>query len=542
MSESEKIDLPEGDANKLLTRLAAGKLNTEDYELLGHILKNWIWLSNTVQKGRLSIKELKKLIFGSKTEKTQNVLKEKKKKKKKKKKPGTGESKKPKQKGHGRNKADDYTGATRVFIANTAMKAEDLCLSCEKGKVYLVTPSKIVCISGQAPIQAQIYELEKLRCALCGKIFKAPAPPEAVLSKYDPSSIAMMGVLHYGYGLPFNRLEDLQANLGIPLPKSTQWDELNKSFSAITPVMEEMSKYAAMGRIFHNDDTTGRILDLEQTIADERQAAEAAGKKCRTGVFTTGIVSLVDDHHIALFFTGRKHAGENLGALLDKRDKDLPIPIQMCDALSRNAPKEFVRFLALCLCHGRREFVKLVDDYPQMCRYVLEILRDIFAQDAYTLKEGMSDQRRLEFHQEHSKPIMDKFHVWLNAQIDEKQVEPNGNMGGAIQYMLNHWEGLTLFLREPGAPIDNNICERALKSSIRYRNNSFFFKTEHGAAVGDMFMSFIHTCRLNKINAFEYIQAIISHHEVAAAAPDLWLPWNYEAALAQCAAPAASKK
>ena len=144
----------------------------------------------------------------------------------------------------------------------------------------------------------------------------------------------------------------------------------------------------------------------------------------------------------------------------------------------------------------------------------------------------MSKNDRLSFHQQHSGPIMDAFFTWLNDQLDQKRVEPNSSMGGAIGYMLNHWQELTLFLRVPGAPLDNNVCEAALKTPIRHRNNSLFFKTERGAFVGDLFMSLIHTCRLNGINAFEYLRAIAQNARQAAAAPAQWLPWNYQTTLA----------
>ncbi len=347
----------------------------------------------------------------------------------------------------------------------------------------------------------------------------------------------MMGLLHYGCGFPFNRLEALQDNLGIPLPSSTQWDVLNYMTHEIHPVFEEINRHAAQGEIFHNDDTKGRVLALEKKIAEELEACQARGEKCRTGVFTTGIVAESEGRHIALFFTGRKHAGENLGDLLDQRPQELPTPIQMCDALSRNAPPGFQRLLANCLCHGRREFVKIIEDFPDESRHVLETLRVIYKNDAFAMKQGLSKDDRLSFHQQNSKPIMDTFFDWLNAQIDEKKIEPNSRMGGAINYMLKHWKALTLFLRVPGAPLDNNICERALKTPIRHRNNSLFFKTERGALVGDVFMSLIHTCRLNGVNAFEYLRAIAQYAPRVAAAPKQWLPWNYRSELPRCGSP-----
>ena len=145
----------------------------------------------------------------------------------------------------------------------------------------------------------------------------------------------------------------------------------------------------------------------------------------------------------------------------------------------------------------------------------------------------MPKEDRLKFHQQNSKSIMDELFEWMNFQLDEKKIEPNSSIGRAIKYMIKHREKLTLFLRVPGAPLDNNICERALKSSIRYRKNSLFFKTLRGASVGDMFMSMIHTCRLNQVNAFEYLKSIIENAEHAKELPQRWLPWNYHQALEQ---------
>jgi len=533
MKEPKRINLDETQANALLQRLTQGRVDPEDYELLAAILNSWLWLSRVVQDKQISIKELKKLIFGAKSEKTRKVAE----KSTAAKHSAKRRAPKNKPKGHGRNGAADYTAAERIPVNCPALCAGDQCPACEKGKLRALDPSPIVCIRGQPPIAAKVYEIERLRCTLCGALFNAPTPPDAAGAKYDASAAGMLTVLHYGSGVPFNRLENLQANLGIPLPSSTQWDVVNGLAREAQPVFEEISRYAAGGEIFHNDDTKGRVLDLEKEIAKEREACRAQGKQCRTGVFTTGIISEREGRRVGLFFTGRQHAGENLGDLLGQRPEGLPTPIQMCDALSRNAPGDFQRLLANCLCHGRREFVKLFEDFPDLCLHVLENLREIYKNDALSKKRGMSKKDRLRFHQQHSAPIMKELFTWLNRQLDEKMVEPNSSMGGAINYMINHWKELTLFLRVPGAPLDNNVCERALKTPIRHRKNSLFFKTEHGAFVGDLFMSLIHTCRLNGVNAFEYLRAIGQNAGQAADAPAQWLPWNYHEALPRCASP-----
>ena len=121
--------------------------------------------------------------------------------------------------------------------------------------------------------------------------------------------------------------------------------------------------------------------------------------------------------------------------------------------------------MANCLAHGRRQFVDVADRFPEECRHVLEALAVVYHNDAVARKQNLSPQARLEFHQAHSGPTMEELRLWLVQQFDQRRVEPNSALGGAIAYLLKRWDKLTLFLRVPGAPLDNNLCERALKKA-----------------------------------------------------------------------------
>jgi transposase len=286
--------------------------------------------------------------------------------------------------------------------------------------------------------------------------------------------------------------------------------------------------HAAQGDVLHNDDTGMRILDVEEPDPGE------GGKKGkeRTGIFTSGIVSLVDGHEVTLYFTGRRHAGENLAAVLCRRATDLETPIQMCDALSRNCPEALRTILANCIAHARRNFVKLVGSFPSECRHVIECLKIVYRNDDVARERGLSKEERLRLHQAESGKVMEDLHTWLEGQFSEKRVEENSPLGDAIGYMIDHWEKLTRFLSVPGAPLDNNICERGLKLAILHRKNAYFYRTENGARVGDQLMSLIQTTRRNGGNPFEYLTALQRHADAVRERPGEWLPWNYEATLA----------
>jgi transposase len=430
--------------------------------------------------------------------------------------------------GHGRNGAAAFTGAGRVAVAHATLRSGDPCPGCREGRVYRQKePKTLVRIVGQAPLKATVFEMERLRCNGCGEVFTASEPPVAGPEKFDTTAVAMIALFKYGTGMPFNRMERLEGQLGIPLPATTQWELMEAAAKPIKPVLDELIRQAAQGSVMHNDDTSMRVLKLIRNTGDKR-----------TGTFTSGIVSICGGWKIALYFTGWKHAGENLADVLKHRAPGLAPPIQMCDALSRNVPKltGIEILLANCMAHGRRQFTEVAESFPDECLYVLESLGAVYGFDAGTKERGLPPEERLKFHQTHSAPVMEALHQWMEAQFAEHKTEPNCGLGRAISYLLRHWTKLTLFLRQQGAPLDNNVVERALKKAILHRKNALFYKTMNGARVGDLFMSLIHTCELNKVNPFDYLTELLRHPAELKASPAEWMPWNYLGAATAVAA------
>jgi transposase len=542
------IEIEMKDLEDTLRRVEAKELGPDDYETIRTLGTAYIHLLELLKDKNTSLARLRKLLFGTQTEKTAAVLGQPKAESSSA--PGA-EAKSPgsvaiengslaSPKGHGRHGAEDYAGAEKVVVSHETLQAGDPCPNCRQGTVYeTARPGVLVRITGSPPLQAQVYELQKLRCNLCGEVFTAQSPEGIGSEKYDATAGSMIALLKYGSGMPFNRLQGLQANLEIPLPASTQWDIIRAKARRIEPAFEELVRQAAQGEVLHNDDTTVKILEMMGRRAQAQPRAEdsadaPAPKEAsrRTGIFTSGIVSTREGCRIALFLSGRQHAGENLAEVLAAREKELSAPIQMCDALSRNLPAELETIVAHCLAHGRRQFVEVAECFPEECRHVLESLSVIYRNDAIAREKKLSPAARRHFHQSESGPTMEELHVWLKRQFDERLVEPNSSLGGAISYMLKHWERLTLFLRVPGAPLDNNICERALKRAILHRKNALFYKTCRGAHVGDVFMSLIHTCELGGVNPFDYLTELERHASELSAQPQNWMPWNYRETLA----------
>ncbi len=589
------IELDMGKLDDLLHRVDAHELRAEDYSTIQSLIESYKDLYFAVGDKNTSIARLRNLLFGAKTEKTASVVGHR---------PSEGlpaaaaalaappgetpgvgampgdgamataaplvtPSDSPaagqdRRRGHGRNGAGAYTAAKRIEVPHASLRPGDPCPNCIEGTVYETDrPRVIVRLKGQAPVVASVFVLQKLRCHLCGDLFVAQAPAGVGEEKYDATVGSLIAFLRYGMGMPMNRNETLQESLGVPLPDSTQWEIVAEQAERAEPAFEELLRQAAQGDVVYHDDTTAKILAMreQQALAEESAdttvgppaempgdaaapADAAAAQKPeaeRTGVFTTGIVAeIAGEAKVALFLSGHQHAGENLKDLLTRRAAELPRPIQMCDALSRNMPPGLNTILANCLAHGRRKFVEVADRFPEECRHVLESLAVVYHNDALAKERNLSPAERLLWHQAQSGPVMEELHAWLERQIAEHRVEPNSALGAGIAYMLRHWQALTLFLRVAGAPLDNNICERALKMAIRHRKNSLFYRTPRGAHVGDIFMSLIHTCRLCKANPFDYLTELERHAEEVALNPGPWMPWNYRQTLAATAAPSAA--
>ena len=542
------LEVTEQRFEELLQRAESNTLRDDDMELMRQIFASYRGFFQMVGDKNTTIARLRKMMFGATTEKSTNVIGD----------PATdgannddaldfanvssgdvlqntsadgetnkGDDSSEPSSGHGRLSADEYPGADQVDVKHPSLVIGDACPDCGQGKLYEKTPGVLVRFTGQAPLHATVYRRQKLRCHLCGKLFTAPIPADVGDSKYDHTVASMIGLLKYGSGLPFNRLERLQGNFKIPLAASTQWDIVHAAAALMSPAYNELIRQAAQGEVVYNDDTTIRILELMGERARKTPPAEDEHNPNRTGLFTSGVVATSGGVRIALFFSGRRHAGENLSDVLQHRAAEREAPVQMCDGLARNLPKELDTILSNCLAHGRRNFVELYDRFPDECRHVIEAFRVIYHNDKVARHEKMSAESRLTYHQTHSGPTVDELRTWLQRQFDDKLVEPNSALGEAIKYLFKRWQPLTLFLRKAGAPLDNNLCERALKKAILHRKNSMFYKTRNGARVGDMLMSLIYTCELSEANAFEYLNQLQLNAEAVKECPTQWMPWNY---------------
>ena len=426
-----------------------------------------------------------------------------------------------KAKNHGRIGAKDYSFSKTIDYQHKELHAGECCPDCGHGTLQECEPRKIIRLIGNAPVTAELNQPARLRCGGCGKTYVAEMPDEIVDSKYDPSANAIVACMRFSMGMPHYRLAQLQKAMGVPLPASTQYEMVEMLWTMVAPVFNELLRLAANWPLLFVDDTPAKILEL----LIDREARKEAGE--RIGIFTTVMVARHEGKEIHLFFTGGKHAGENLGQLLNDRDEDLPPLMQMSDALSRNFPKNHLTIVTLCMVHARRNFIDCEDAYPDDAMYVISRIAMVYKNEKHVKLKTMDDAQRLDYHQAHSTQPMNEIREFAQNRLKSRDVEKNSPLNQAFSYMLDHWDRLTMFLTTPGAPLDNNPAERLVKTAIPHRKNSLFYKTENGAAVGDCMMTLCQTCVANGENPFEYLTTLQKNSRHAAKNPHLWLPWNY---------------
>lgn len=544
------IELSFKDREDLLERLKQSNLSDKDRDLMTGLVEFNLWLQYSLEEKKISISKLQKM-FGHSSEKRSHKKKQKEVPEKQanqtQEESASNDDTVTENASDGDAQATDaleceesattdfrryasntgrlsheaYTHAEVIFL-DAPYKEGDVCseLHCT-GRLKTVAPGNVIKVVGQSFAKANKYVLQTLRCNLCEKYFKSKLPDNVCSEKYDPVFKAQLCVHKYFLGVPHYRLEAYQKMIGVPLPDSTQLDKTEEVANDGYPAFKHLETLAANGNLVQGDDTTVRIKSIMQGNGNDE----------RKGAFTTGILAFNDKRRIHLFYNGRKHCGENMALLLEKRDPKLPEIQYMCDALSRNMPASLKATLINCLVHGRRNFIDIEKFYPDECSAVIEVIGAVYANDAEARKQNLDDSKRLAYHQKHSATLMEDLKNRLHQGLEERWVESNSALGKAYHYMLKHWHKLTQFLRIPGAPLDNNTLEQALKIPIRVRKNSYFYATEQSAYIGGVLQSLICTAMAAKENPVDYLTALQVHKTEVRLQPGEWMPWNYKATL-----------
>lgn len=344
-----------------------------------------------------------------------------------------------KRRGHGRNGAGAYTNAKHCFHALLTGVLGALCQACGVGSMERYREKLIVLVKGQPLFDATVHHFEQARCRLCGAIIRAegssviPAGLGSSYVTYDWSACAMLLVMHYFAGVPFKRLESLQAGWGLPMPDANQWTLADQSADLLFPLYKALEKHAVDNAIaMRIDDTGSMVIELRQQIRAEIAALQALGestKDVRTGINATGVYLETEQGKVLLFFTGLHHAGEIIDRLLAHRQaaQHRGKLVKVSDAASKNFSHVHQDALdeAVCNAHAYLKFRAVKAEHPEVYSLAGEVYKKVFDNDDAAKAAGMSPQQRLLYHREHSLPQMKRLKQMCREKLESKLVEPN---------------------------------------------------------------------------------------------------------------------
>jgi hypothetical protein len=349
----------------------------------------------------------------------------------------------------------------------------------------------------------------------------------------------MLLVMHYFAGMPFKRLESLQAGWGIPMPDANQWTLADASADLLFPLYKALERHGVdNATALRIDDTGSMIIEVRREIRAQVVALQALGESVsdvRTGINATGVYLETEQGKVLLFFTGRHHAGEIIDRILKHRhcaqNNKL---VKVSDAASKNFSHAHHDELeeAVCNAHAYLKFRAVKDRHCEEYSLAGEVYKKVFDNDDVAAAQGMSPHERMLYHRQHSLPEMKRLKNMCRDKLESKLVEPNSPLWEPLTFILNQWERLTRFCEVPSVPLDTNVVEQMLIIPVRYLAGSFNYKTQNGADVGDRHMSLIATANANGVEPVAYLTECLDNHEDLATRPEYYLPWNYRARLA----------
>jgi transposase len=247
------------------------------------------------------------------------------------------------------------------------------------------------------------------------------------------------------------------------------------------------------------------VPKIEIVLADETTMRVLAKKKTRTAWIWSFIARDQAEKEIIAYVYSKSRSGETpVRVLADTIGKLLVDGYSAYNKVTVPGGRE----RAGCMAHLRRKFFEAQSAAPEAARKAMDFILEIYKVERAALdSEILGAAEHLALRQAHSKPVMEEFRAWLEAERPRHL--PNGPMGEAIRYALNQWDALTLFLSDAHLPVDNNASENALRIGALGRKNFLF--VGHDAAGENLaaLYSLIATCEVNGVNPVEYIADVL---------------------------------
>lgn len=448
--------------------------------------------------------------------------------------PGGGKPRKKGRHNHGRRGAREFDSPLQRYFGHPSIEnAGETCPDCHKGGLY-PHYGQWHRFEGQPLLRVLVVNYEIWRCTLCAQSYPSPIAQDIlddgkIRQSFGYSATALIVISKHFLGTPWARQQRLQKMLKLPVSASTLSDRTHEFGEIVSPVYDYLHRLAANAWLFYSDDTGIRILKLKSEVKTQRKTQK---ETLRTGVHTSVIMAVLEGGvRVALFKSGILHAGEYLDEILKHRDEGIPAPIHMADGSSCNPATVCPTIQAACNSHGRRKVEERQDKYPEHWEIVDKTYHDVYANESLTRE--LTPTARLDFHKENSRPLMDSMFNWMKTELDNKNVEPNSQLGGIFEYFLARKTALLAFTEHEGAPLDNNAVEQLIKLVALIRKNAMFFMSLTGANNADKILTVGATAGMCSVNLYDYFVCLQRYAAQVKQNPENFLPWNYQATVAK---------
>ena len=361
-----------------------------------------------------------------------------------------------------------------------------------------------------ATIQGIRHIRPKYACKACegveddGPTVKIAPPPAQLIAKSNATEglLAHIAVSKFADGLPLHRQHKIFNRLGVDISKSSMANWMIQAADGCQPIIELLQQEILSGPVINVDESPFQVL---------KEPGRRDTTKSYMWVFCGGPL----DAPAVLYQYHPTRSGKVVHDMLD----DYLGYVQSdgysgYDHLSSNPDITHMG----CLAHARRKFVEVnkgqkkargkKKDAKGLADEALGYIGALYGIERYARDKDLSHEQIHEMRQEKAAPILTKFKTWLDTY--HSQVPPKSLLGKAIQYALNQWDKLIVYIEAGFLKPDNNIAENAIRPFVLGRKNWLFSGAPRGADASATFFSLIETAKANGLEPYFYLRYLFA--------------------------------
>lgn len=394
-----------------------------------------------------------------------------------------------KNKGHGRNAIPDDI-YTEVITLEPSDSDKNCICGCPKVLIGYDETKEIE--YKPAVLYAIKYLRPKYACRQCpdNGITVAALPARPIdRGVAGVTLIAWIIVSKYLDAMPLYRIESMFKRYGIHINRSSMVGWIEQVCRYLQNIVDAMQKDILQSFCVQGDETTMKVMD--------KNVQKKTHLGYMFGYIGDGLTALYD------YRQGRGRIGPST-ILKEYQGKYL-----MTDGYAGYNEVVGEKNLSqlICWAHARRGVFEAVEQCPEYAEKLLSLIGSLYDIERKAQKELMNAKKRQELRDKESKPLLEKIELLINSP--GIVLLPQSPMGKAVAYIINHWKELNVYIEDGNLPIDNNLIERMMRIIAIGRKNYLFCGSHEGAKRAAIIYSLIVTCKLNDINPMDYFTDIL---------------------------------